>query len=589
MLVSKIDLEQGLKILKPKSSNKDLSFGLMYLMKEFQKSESELIANISLEKNELGINAFYFDIQRKNFYIYSYLWSDNYKAFKNSMQLLIQKGMESIFSIENTNQQFLKEIRGVLYENKDLINKIFIHFIFTGDSEKAGNSATLSSLREDLESKKYLIDSYFNNRDVSLTVDFLSNENKRKSGFRVTNKSYKFELNLNNHLEKISSENHRLLLGFLKLSDLYKIYMEMGQRLFEKNIRSGLSPDNGPNRAIRKSLKAISSGTLDPVNFTFHHNGITLSAEHISIRGNTLTLTEPRILNGAQTVTSTAKFIDESSTPKSPMENNKFFTAIEVLGKIILPDSSQDHSEFISGITINTNRQNPVEPWNLRASDLLQLDFSDKFKDELGVYYERQENAFDSLTEDELEGMGIAQNKSIQIKKLAQTFLIVQGELDKVHKLREIFEDEKKYQSTFKRKYLDTPAGTILLLYKVQFRLGSVVRTIIENSPEKYYDLSSKSKNIIWSLLLQGLLNDTRLVSYSESYGKSLVIEADFNEILKNLGLRKIKPLLQEIYRSEKYEKNLQESNFSFLRNKATYEHLSVIATEKFGWQKKDL
>lgn len=589
MLVSKEDLDEALKYLKSKSSVKDTAFGLVFLTREFKKSESEIESFLCLDKPNLGINAFYFDLQRKNFYLFYFLWSDNHKLFKIPLQNLIQSGMESIFSKESTKMDFLKEIRGSLFENRDTINKVFIHFVFNGDSEKAGNSAALSSLREDLESKKHIIDTYFEGRETSLTVDFLSNENKRKSGFQISEKSYKFEIILNNYLEKISSENHRLLLGFLKLSDLYKIYIKMGQRLFEKNIRSGLSPENSPNKSIRKSLKAIVGGTEDPGHFTFHHNGITLSAEHISIEGKKLSLTEPRILNGAQTVTSVAKFVEESSNPKQPIESNKHFNSIEVLGKIILPESKFNASEFISGITINTNRQNPVEPWNLRASDLLQLDFADKFKDDLGIYYERQENAFDSLTEEDLEGMGIAQTKSVQIKKLAQTFLALQGELDKIHKLREIFEDDRKYLSTFKKKYLEVPTESILILYKVQYRLGSVIRTILDNSPEKYYDLGTKSKNIIWSLLIQGLLNDSKFQSYCSTYGKSLVMEADLNEILKNFGIKKIKILLQEIYKAEKYQKYLTESNFSFLRNKTTYEHIMGLAMEKFGWEKKDL
>ena len=99
--------------------------------------------------------------------------------------------------------------------------------------------------------------------------------------------------------------------------------MNMGQRLFEKNIRSGLSPENSPNKSIRKSLKNIIAGQEDPVNFTFNHNGVTISAEHMEVSGNKLTLTEPRILNGAQTVTSIVKFVEENSTPKIQIESNK--------------------------------------------------------------------------------------------------------------------------------------------------------------------------------------------------------------------------------------------------------------------------
>jgi hypothetical protein len=309
----------------------------------------------------------------------------------------------------------------------------------------------------------------------------------------------------------------------------------------------------------------------------------------MEVNGNKLLLTEPRILNGAQTVTSVVKFIEENSTPSLQMEKNKLFQSIEVLGKVILPNQKTDHSDFIANVTINTNRQNPVEPWNLRASDLLQLEFSDKFKEDLGIYYERQENAFDSLTDDDLGEMGIAQNKSIQIKKLAQTYLSVQGELDKIHKLRDIFEDERKYYNTFKRKYLESSSDTIVLVYKIQFRLGSIVKAVSESTGEKYYDVNSKSKNLIWSLLIQGLLNDPKLEILQSNYGKSLVMEADYTEYLKSLGNKKLKPILLELYKSEKYQKQISEGKFTFLRNKTTYDHSMELAQEKYGWNKKDL
>ncbi len=589
MIVTKNELDTALKFFKSKASANDLGFGLIYLSKEFKKAETDLLPNLCTEKNNPGINAFYLDKDRKNLYLYSFLWADNHKAFKESFQSLIHSGMESLFSTEETDSSFLSEIRGTLYENAEGIHRVFMYFVFNGDAEKAGNSALLSSLREDLESKKYILDSYFQGKRVSLTVDFVSNENKRKSKFKITDTSFRFELEMKNHLERSNQSNHSLFLGFLKLADLYSIFTRMGQRLFEKNIRSGLSPENHPNKSIRKSLKNILIGQEDPKNFTFFHNGITISAEHMEVSGHKILLTEPRILNGAQTVTSVVQFIEENSSTMGNIENHPLFQSIEVLGKVILPNPKQDHSDFIANVTINTNRQNPVEPWNLRASDLLQLEFSDKFKEDLGIYYERQENAFDFLTEEDLEEMGIGQNKSIQIKKLAQTFLSLQGELDKIHKLRDIFEDEKKYYNTFKKKYLESKSESIVLLYKIQFRLGSIVKAVSESTGEKYSDINAKSKNLIWSLLIQGILNDSKLENLHAHYGKNLVMEAEYTGYLKNLGNKKLRPILIEIYRSEKYQKQIAQGKFTFLRNKTTYDHSMSLAQEKFGWIKKDL
>jgi hypothetical protein len=59
----------------------------------------------------------------------------------------------------------------------------------------------------------------------------------------------------------------------------------------------------------------------------------------------------------------------------------------------------------MTAVTIN-NRQNPVKPWNLHANDMMQLELQDKFGDELGIYYQRPENVFANLSNEDLEELG---------------------------------------------------------------------------------------------------------------------------------------------------------------------------------------
>jgi hypothetical protein len=589
MLVSKKDLENTQSLYKKWGWKKEDFFPILFLSREFHQAVEELKPNVLPGKSDLGINAFYLDRDRRNFYLYCFLWTENHKQFKEHFQTLIQTGIETIFSETNKKNPFLSQLRSQIYENQSIIDRVFIYFVFNGDPEKAQNSDTMASLREDLESKKFLMDSYFSNKEVTLTVDFLSNENKRRGGVNATRKTHKYKLQLNSMLERQNSKGHKLYLGFLKALDLYKMYEEMGLRLFEKNIRAGLSPENNPNKSIRKSLKNILAGVEDYKNFSFHHNGVTIAAEHVEFSKDFVEVTEPRILNGAQTVTSIAKFLEENTNTKNPPENNAYLQGVEILGKIILPKPTEDPSDFIVNVTINNNRQNPVEPWNLRASDMIQLEFSDKFREELGIYYERQENAFDSLSLEDMEDMKIVQNKSIQIKRLAQTFMVIQGEVDKVSRMRDLFEDEKKYYNTFRKRYLNVDSRKILLLYKVQFRLKSAQNTIMENSSEKYFEFYSKSKNLIWGLIIQGILNDSKLDFFIENYGKNLLIEANFNELVKGIGDKKVRPILSEIWKAEKYQKNIQEQNYSFLKTRAIFDHAMAIAREKFNWSKMDI
>jgi len=589
MLVTEKDLEKAYTDYKSWGWEKKDFFPLLYLSREHKLSSEETKPYIGSNSQELGINAYYFDREKKNFYLYSFNWTNNHKNLKDNIQKITQSGLEKIFSENSSKDPFVSNIQSVLVENQAVIDRICIYFIFNGDTEKARNSEVLISLLEDLEAKKSLIDGFFNHKkDITLSIDFFSNESKIRGHYLTARKTYSYKIQVSNFLERKNQNSHYLYLGFINILSLLQMYRDMGIRLFEKNIRAGLSPENSPNMAIRKSLKNILNGQEDPTNFAFHHNGITIFAQSVKIEENTLELLEPRILNGAQTVTSLAHFVDENSNLNP--EENPNLQAVEVLTKIIHPNQSIDSSNFIVNVTINNNRQNKVEPWNLRASDLIQLHFSEKFKEELQVYYERQEEAFDSFSPEDLDDMGITnQNKPIQLKKLGQTFLAIQGEIDKISRLREVFEDEKKYKNTFKEKYLKVDAKKILLAYKVQFRLKAISDAIQENSSQKYYELFSKSKNLIWGLILQALLNDSKYENYAEEYGIKLNIETGFTEILKSLGNRRVRPILQDIWKDERYQKYIQEQKYHFLRNKATFDRAMDIAKEQFGWSKLDL
>src|SRR5262249_20785297 len=162
---------------------------------------------------------------------------------------------------------------------------------------------------------------------------------------------------------------------------------------------------------------------------------------------------------------------------------------------------------FIVKVTVCNNRQNPVEPWHLRASDRIQLELQDKFQKD-GLYYERQEGAFEALSDSDLDDLDIEyQSKAIQIKRLAQTFLASQGEIDRISRLTEVFENDKSYQQTFRDTYLTSDTRRIVVAYKIHFRLNRIVREIVEKGAQKYAFLH-RARNLVWALLIQAVLND---------------------------------------------------------------------------------
>ena len=231
-----------------------------------------------------------------------------------------------------------------------------------------------------------------------------------------------------------------LFVGMLRLWDLHEMHREMQERLFERNIRSGLNPDKPTNRELRRAFhRIVIDGSETPEAFVVNHNGVTIAAEKVSFADGTMTIVEPRVLNGAQTVTSFKQFVVDQEQNAAFRRNLERAQRMHVLAKVI----PTTEARVITRVTLCTNRQNPVEPWHLRASDEIQLELQEKFANELGIFYERQENSFHALTDEDLEERGIEDSKAIGIKRLAQTFLAVQGDVDKMSRMPDVFEDDK--------------------------------------------------------------------------------------------------------------------------------------------------
>jgi hypothetical protein len=562
-------------------------FAALYLADKFEKSLDSVLDYCAFGNNDYGIDAYYIDKETRNLYLYQFKWSDNYELFKDSYKRLIKTGIEQIFGnayIDSSINPIISRLRFNLQEYQHLIDKVYICFVFNGDLEKAESSRVLESLREELEAKKHFIDTFFDNDQITLTIQYISNETHKVNQVSRTKKTFQYTIEFKEQSKKVASKGEEMYLGFIKLYDLYKIFCDMKQRLFEKNIRAGLSDDLPPNQAIKKSLREIIlNKTVSPEYFTFHHNGITLFAEKIIFENDKVTIVEPRILNGAQTITTFSRFIEDSQKNPVFQENVTILKEIEVIVKIIKDCSP----EFVTQITISNNKQSPVESWNLRANDLVQLEFDDKFRND-GIFYERQENTFANLTYSDLEELGIQQDKEIKIKKLAQTFLALQGEIDKISEIGKVFEADTLYNKTFHSSFLKADTRKIILCYKVQFRLGAIIREIESKGESKYYFVRS-ARNLVWALVNQALLNDDDLDDLLDSYGLTLSVEANFNEHLKNIGSRKVRIILSELIKIKRYSEFVNEEKFSFLKTKVAFQECMAIGRKRWGWEMQEL
>ena len=162
---------------------------------------------------------------------------------------------------------------------------------------------------------------------------------------------------------------------------------------------------------------------------------------------------------------------------------------------------------------------------------MIQPELQDKFSTDLGVYYERQENAFNQLHVEDLEEYGIKEeSKAIQMLKLTQTFLLTDGQVSRLSEMRRIFEDDKIYEQVFRQSRLKANSRHILLCYKTQYRLRKLTDEIAQKGQNKYWFIA-RARYLLWALLCQGLLNHEDLEQISDDYGDLMSVPVGYMEI----------------------------------------------------------
>ncbi len=558
-------------------------FGLIYLEKEMNVPREKAVNQIAFGGNDYGIDGFHYDREKRNLYIFQFKYTHSHAQFKDSLQRLIDSGLEVAFinpNIDSSKNQVICQLRSCMVDNRALIDQVCIRFIFLGDPLEAERSQVLDKLREDLENKKYLVDKFFGEKQVTLVVEFRSMSGKVI--IRDQRQTHIYDFPIKETFFQYGPNEEIMYVCFIRLMDLYHIYKDMGKRFFERNIRYGLGSSEAVNRAILRSLKSIILDGRDaPEVFAFNHNGISLFAEKIEHIDSRYHIVAPRLLNGAQTVTTFSEFLESNIDNPKLTERKAIVETLFVLCKII----TQASQEFVTTVTINNNRQNPVEPWNLHANDMIQLQIQDTLKDDLRIYYERQENAFQSI---DMEEEGITEAKAIELVKLAQTFLVSDGNIQRLSNMRQVFEDDNVYAQVFNERRLKADSRHIVLCYKVQFRLRKLIGDILYKGCNKYA-YAPRARILLWALLCQGILNDDNLLDNAEEFGTNMSISANFTDYLSHLATSRCSFLLSELTKNDKYADKFAEGNFSFLRTKDAYDFCMDVAYKKWKWVQKKL
>ncbi|HYE61132.1 MAG TPA: AIPR family protein [Phycisphaerales bacterium] len=567
-------------------------FACLYLSRKFERPIEDIRPFVAFGNNDYGIDAYFIERASKNLYLFQFKWSENHALFRESLERLAKDGIERIFGNAKADphkNELLAGLRAELADSRDLIKRVLVHMVFKGDLDAAENSQGLQARREDVENKHYIVEDFFKGddgvkRDIEFRVEFIADT--RRPPLPPPPQSFRIRLSEAASITTPDGE-HTMHVGFVPLMDLHAIYLALNQRFLDRNIRSGLSEDNPPNKKIRQALSEIVlERKVEPEVFAFNHNGVTLAVEQFVQKEGVCEVKVPRLLNGAQTITSVARFMKEHEKHPSMSGPDSPLSRVKVLAKVVVADPASD---FVTTVTISNNRQNPVNSWNLRANDRVQSDLHDLFKEKLELFYSRQENSFAGYSDEELEKAGYDTTRDLRIRPMAQTLLAIQGEIPKMSQLPEVFENQKWYTETFRESYVDSDPRRIVIAYKTGLMLRAAMDELDERAAGKHRPAIAKARNLVWSLLVQAIYNSNKLLEYLDLFGTRMTKEVAFKELLVVLARREVLPLLKTILDDKMYAPKLADEKYEFLRTKEVFTKCMADANKKFDWVKKPL
>ena len=193
---------------------------------------------------------------------------------------------------------------------------------------------------------------------------------------------------------------------FARLLDFIR-YMESDpfDLLFNRNVRVAISISRSKvNRAIRDTFKS------HPKEFAFSNNGITMLCEkqHYDPGQKVLTLENPRVVNGSQTLHSIRDV-------PNPSQNARVMVRVietEPPRGDALEEKIQQRKEVIGKIAVRSNQQNPIKSWDLASNDDFQLELFRFFRNKR-FFYERRDREWRQRSR-ELRSVGILYGASIK-------------------------------------------------------------------------------------------------------------------------------------------------------------------------------
>jgi hypothetical protein len=282
--------------------------------------------------------------------------------------------------------------------------------------------------------------------------------------------------------------------GLGRLSDLVNLYKDLGDGLFEKNVRLYLyeKKPKSPAKHIQKTLEAIciakpQAAPLEPEKFALFHNGITLHATAADPVDTGLAIRTPSVLNGCQTVKTAYLFLEDLNNRN--LIDTKKWDAIPIPLRIVVTCDE----DLVRNVTTSNNRQTEMSASAYRANQPEQIKLANRFA-ATGIFYERQEAAFRNLKMGDPRELEESYPNSLEgpinIEKLAQAIACATNiPLSTASRLDRLFEDYD-YPKIFSENHLQN-LHLLVFLTNLLCIMRLVLKDLKDHAPAKLGDLSA--------------------------------------------------------------------------------------------------
>ncbi|WP_109079184.1 AIPR family protein [Aggregatibacter kilianii] len=354
--------------------NLSRAFSAFVLQKLCDLSIKEAARAVVDDFNDKGIDAVYYHESTETLYLLQTklkaseeFKQDDAQAFCEGVRLLINQEFDQF-------NNFIKNRKAEIENALDRCSHIQLVIPYTGNRISVSAESTLNSLLNDenLDEERLIKEiRYYTSDDIKR--DLLAEQAFEK-------------VNADIYLQKCQyiESPKKTYYGIISLSDLIKLHKQHGKGLYERNIRYFLGGKSSVNSSIKDTLERR------PENFFYLNNGVTAICDLVEPKAKKreqnnakkLKVRNISIINGAQTVASSAEFVAEN--PDCNIDEAKvMFTLIHA--------PSQYH--FGNEITKARNHQNPVQIANFASLDENQ----ERLRQEIsclgyGYYYRPEAN-----------------------------------------------------------------------------------------------------------------------------------------------------------------------------------------------------